>query len=282
MRMLRSLSLLSFVCSCVGQGAALRQEEAAPAVSPALPAEVEADAAVGADDPWVCPPCGVGCDDAEYAESGSCPVCAMALMPASQLRRVAVVLWDGIELLDFGGPAEVFQCARSEGGEAFLVYTVASSREPIVSQAFLDIVPDYSVDDAPMPDIVVLSGGGVAMARQDEELVRWLREVTPHTEVDFSVATGCFFWADLGMLDGLRATTWHGALDALERVAPNTRVLRRAHFVDEGHVVTAAGVSAGIDAALHVVGRLIGDEAAHAAARYMQYDWRHTNPAEEL
>ncbi len=198
----------------------------------------------------------------------------MRLVPRAGIRKVAIVLWNGVELLDFSGPGEVFAAARGPNGESFEVFTVASTSEPITSQGFVRVVPNHSLESAPIPDIVVLPGGGTTTALSDEQLLAWITEMAPEADAVMSVCTGAFVLARAGLLDGLEATTWYGALDDFERTATKTRVLRDRRFVDNGKIVTCAGVSAGIDGALHLVSRLLGDESAAATAQYMEYDWR--------
>ena len=158
---------------------------------------------------WVCPPCGVDCHDVEFDEPGTCPHpdCGMELIvkiEASEhrVRKVAICIWDGVELLDFAGPGEVFSSARTSEGPGFEVFTLAATKAPIVSQGFVTVQPEYSIDDCPAPDIVVLPGGGVSGARADERFMKWLREIQGETEVLLSVCTGAFILADLGLLDG--------------------------------------------------------------------------------
>lgn len=190
----------------------------------------------------------------------------------SSPRKVAVFLYPGVELLDFAGPGEVFAAARDGERRAFEVFTVAESTSPLRSQRFVDITPRYDLKTCPPPDIVVIpGGGGVPMDRP--EVVRWLIEVGETTEVMFSVCNGALLLAKTGLLDGLHATTHHGSIEDLMLAAPNTVVHDDRRFVDNGRVVTAAGVSAGIDGALQVVSRLLGEDAAARTARYMEYRW---------
>jgi transcriptional regulator GlxA family with amidase domain len=188
------------------------------------------------------------------------------------MRRVAICVWEEAELLDFSGPGEVF--AAADGGTAFQVYTVGESCAPIVSQGFLRVVPQYSINDCPRPDIIVLPGGGIDRLSNKALMIAWLVDVASSAEVVLSVCTGAFLLAAAGLLDGLHATTWYGAIDRLRSAAPRTIVHANRRFVDNGQCVTSAGVSAGIDAALHVVARLLSTETARETARYMEYDWR--------
>lgn len=196
------------------------------------------------------------------------PAQAQSAPPATSRRNVAIVLYDGMELLDFAGPGEVFQAA----GKAFNVYTVAATSEPIVSQSFVKIVPEYTIETSPKPDILVIPGGNAANVARLAPLVEWVIRSAQASEVTLSVCTGAFVLAKAGLLDGLHATTWHGAIGRLRDAAPKATIHENVRFVDNGRYVTTAGVSAGIDGALHVVSRLLGEEQARSTARYMEYD----------
>jgi putative intracellular protease/amidase/YHS domain-containing protein len=191
-------------------------------------------------------------------------------------KNVALFVFDGMELLDFAGPAEVFTGAGR--GRAFQVYTVAATREPITSQGLVTMTPRYTFADCPRPDILVVPGGNVRTAAKDKRVLDWLRQASPKSEVTLSVCTGAFVLANAGLLDGKEATTHWSAIDRLREQFPKVTVHEDRRFVDNGKVVTAAGVSAGIDASLHVVDRLLGRFTARETARYMEYNWQ---PAEK-
>ena len=192
-------------------------------------------------------------------------------------RNVAIVIWDGAEILDWGGPSEVFEAAANissfNGDKAYNVYTVAKTTDPIVSQRFIKVVPQYSIETAPKPDIIVLPGGGTNNVLEDEAFLAWAGEAARECEIALSVCTGAFILGKNGLLDGKEATTWYGALDGLEKQFPEATVNRGRRFVDNGNIVTTAGVSAGIDGALHVVARLNGRYVADRVAEYMEYRW---------
>ncbi len=192
-------------------------------------------------------------------------VCAMAQSQPN--RNVAIFIYEGVELLDFGGPGEVF--ASTQG---FNVYTVAASAEALTSQRFLKITPAYTIHNCPKPDIVVLPGGTTGKAAENEDVVKWVRESAAHAEIMLSVCTGALLLSKAGLLDGKQATTWYGFIDRLQEVTPKAKILRKTRFVDNGQIVTTAGVSAGIDGALHVVAKLKGKEIAQGTAKYMEYD----------
>ena len=185
-------------------------------------------------------------------------------------RNVAIVVYDDVEILDFAGPTEVFTAAGDFS--AFRVYTVGPSHKPILSQGILKVIPDYSIEDAPAPDILVLPGGNAGTLIKNKAAMAWVSKVAKKDELSMSVCSGAFILADLGLLDGLTATTHWGALPGL-RNYPKVKTQAEVRFVDNGRIITTAGVSAGIDGALHVVQRLLGDDAAWKTARYMQYDY---------
>jgi transcriptional regulator GlxA family with amidase domain len=197
--------------------------------------------------------------------------------PGARTRNVAVVLYPGVELLDFAGPAEVFAAAAQfgamRGQPAFHVYTVARTKAPIVSQGFLRVVPDYGIEDAPKPDLVVIPGGSSAAVTDDAKFMAWAKSAAQGAELTMTVCTGAFVLGKAGLLDDRSATTWYGAIEGLRKAAPKAHVQEGRRFVDEGAIVTTAGVSAGIDGALHVVARLLGRAVADRTARYMEYRW---------
>jgi putative intracellular protease/amidase len=197
--------------------------------------------------------------------------------PAGYTRNVAVVLYEGVELLDFAGPGEVFEAAgsfgESQGKRAFNVYTVAITKSPLKSQRFVTIVPDYSIDDAPKPDLIVIPGGASSALTGDARFMAWAKQAAGQSEILLTVCSGAFVPATAGLLDGRNATTWYGAIDRLRQVAPKVNVIEGRRFVDNGAIITTAGVSAGIDGALHVVARLLGRQVADQTARYMEYHW---------
>ncbi len=190
-------------------------------------------------------------------------------MPVATPRSVHLLLWEGVELLDFAGPGQVFAVAGK--GSAFRVRTVAAHPGPIRSQGFLQVVPDLVLDQAPPADVLVIPGGETDRAVGDPSLMDGLRRATAEAGLVLSVCTGARILAAAGLLEGLTVTTWHGALDRLRNEAPGARVVSGVRWVDNGGVITAAGVSAGIDAALHVVGRLLGEAEARRVAGYMEY-----------
>ena len=154
------------------------------------------------------------------------------------------------------------------------VYTIAAQAGPVIARNGLSVNPDYCLKDCPPPDLLVIPGGqGTRPLLQDDLLLGWIREQHLHTELTLSVCTGSLLLAQAGLLQGLGATTHWGSLELLGTLAPQTQVRRDTRYVDNGHIITSAGVSAGIDMSLHVVERLLGAEYAATTARHMEYDY---------
>ncbi len=220
---------------------------------------------------YVCPPCASSCDTIKFNKPLICPHCNMKLIAKEELKKdtlkrkkIAFYLQPGVEILDFGGPMEVFAYANFE------VFTVSKTKDPITSQGILKILPDYSHKDAPQADILAFFGGNNS-AFNDPEVINWIK-TQEKTEYHFSVCTGAFALAKSGVLKGKTATTFHSALDKLEKEYPEINVRKDVRFVDNGKVITTAGISAGIDGALHLVAKLKGFNEARKIAYYMEYD----------
>jgi len=194
------------------------------------------------------------------------------------VRQVAVLLYPGVELLDFAGPTEVFAAARAGDGRRFRVFTVAETTDPLSSQGCVTVTPQFSFADCPRPDLIVVPGGSVPLGRP--AVVEWVRNSAREAEVALSVCNGALLFARAGLLEGIDATTHQGSIDLLAQSHPTTRVRPELRFVDAGRVVTTAGVSAGIDGALHVVARLLGEDTARRTALYMEYRWEPEGAAE--
>ena len=188
--------------------------------------------------------------------------------------RIAIVLFDGAEELDWAGPWEVLAAwAKQWPDDGVEVYTVADSIEPITCAKGLRVLPDHAWEDAPAPDVVLWPGGmGTRVQLGDERVQGHVRSLAAGAVLMTSVCTGSLVYADAGLLDGRPATTYWGSLDLLASLGKDIRVDGESRFVDDGDVITAAGVSAGIDMALHLVSRLHSPERAREVRRYIQYD----------
>lgn len=214
---------------------------------------------------YICPPCNSSCDDITHDTPGVCSHCNMPLIKKETSKTIAFYLQDGVEVLDFSGPMEVFSYAGYE------VFTVSATKDQIKSQGILTIMPDYSIENAPKADILAFFGGNSQAASQNKSVIDWVKK-QEGINYYFSVCTGAFALAEAGILDGKIATTFHNALYDLENNYPKIDVRKNVRYVDNGKVITTAGISAGIDGALHLVAKLQGINAAKRTAYYMEYD----------
>ncbi|WP_432542597.1 DJ-1/PfpI family protein [Kineococcus sp. SYSU DK002] len=203
--------------------------------------------------------------------------------PAPPPRRVGIVLFDDVEVLDACGPFEVLSVADRVAARAgrpapFEVVLLATGDRPGVpgvrARGGLRLGADHRLADAPACDVVLVPGGVVDAAARDGELLTWLAGARAHAELVASVCTGAFVLAAAGLLDGRPVTThWEDVADLRARW-PHLRVVEGVRFVDHGDVATSAGISAALDLALHLVERLAGRDLALATARQMDYAWR--------
>lgn len=192
------------------------------------------------------------------------------------MRNVAIILFEDVEVLDFAGPFEIFSVTgqRSPSGAQFRVYTVAETMELVSARNGLLVQPHFTFETCPPPDIVVMPGGrGTVTQQRNPVLLAWLQAQAQRVELMTSVCSGSVVLGAAGLLDGLRATTHHSDLDELRAAAPTVTVLEHVRFVDNGFVITSAGVQAGMDMSLHVVSRLLGKEAARETAHHIEYLW---------
>lgn len=206
------------------------------------------------------------------------------LAPEKGHIKVAFALNEGATMIDFAGPWEVFQDVHVSGrGRShaaqmpFRLYTVSPDGKPLRASGGMQIIPDYSVADAPQPDIVV-----VPAQRSHKKMLGWLQTVSAKTDVTMSVCTGAFQLGRAGLLDGLTATTHHDFYDDFAEAFPKVQLERGLRFVEHERISTAGGLTSGIDLALRVVARYFGEPVAARTAEYMEYTsdgWRQPVPS---
>jgi len=231
------------------------------------------------EEAWVCPM--EEHADEVHDAAGTCPKCGMDLISkaesdrrAASRRDVAILLFEGVQIIDYTGPYEVFGHAWTSDGPAFRMYTVAEKPGPITTNMGMSVNPRYTFADAPKPDILILPGGGVPPHLENPAVMAWVKESAKDAEVVLSVCNGAFFLAKAGLLDGLEATTFAGLIDELRTAAPKARIVEDQRWVDNGKIVTTAGLSSGIDGSLHVIEKLLGRGYAQRAALGMEYNWQ--------
>jgi len=193
------------------------------------------------------------------------------------MRNVAVLIFDDVEVLDFAGPFEVFGVSRTADDPSqslFNVYTVAESAGSVKARNGLSVNPNYTIADCPPPDLLLVPGGqGTRREIHNDTLVNWIKTQAERVELMLSVCTGSFLLAKAGLLDGLKATTFHTTFDTLAELAPTAELCPGERYVDNGHLIMSAGISAGIDMSLYVVGKLHGDAQSERTAHYMEYEY---------
>ena len=188
--------------------------------------------------------------------------------------RIGVSLFDGAEELDWAGPWEVLAAwSEQHPDDDVEAFTVAQHDGVVTCAKGLKVVPDHTWDSAPPIDVLVYPGGrGTRRQIGDEVITGWLRKTAADARLMTSVCTGSLVYADAGLLNGRPATTHWGSLDRLGELGDRVEVSPHDRFVDDGDLITASGVSAGIDMALHLVARLVSVERAREVRRYIQYD----------
>lgn len=194
-------------------------------------------------------------------------------------RTVGILIFDDVEVLDFCGPFEVFSVARNPGDDTdgeglFRAVTIAEEDRIINCRGGLLVQPHYTITNHPELDIVVVPGGkGTRRERHNQHLLDWITVQDTNIELLTSVCTGALLLAEAGKLDGLQATTHWASVESMRETYESISVQADTRYVDQGRIITSAGISAGIDMSLHVVERLHGPEAAAWTARRMEYDW---------
>lgn len=196
------------------------------------------------------------------------PLHAAQLPESKPEVRVGIVLFDDVQIIDFTGPYEVF------GTAGFGVTTVSHDGKPVTTAMGLKVTPDASFADAPAFDVLLVPGGDVGKAKTDTALLEFIRSRSATARNVLSVCTGVEILANTGLLDGQRATNFHTGFDRLAAEHPRIEVVDDQRWVDNGKLITSAGLSSGIDAALHLVSRLRGEDKARSVALHMEYDWR--------
>lgn len=197
---------------------------------------------------------------------------------------MGILVFNDVEVLDFCGPFEVFSVTRlgnatpRDEPSPFHVFLVAESADPVIATGGMKVMPDYTLEDCPRLDILVVPGGwGTRREMNNERLLGWVRGRAGEVETLASVCTGSLVLGAAGLLEGKRATTHFAALDMMATKFPGITVDREQHVVEQGALITSAGISAGIDMALKVVARHCGEPVARRTAQYMEYPYPDSN-----
>ncbi|MGX5701817.1 DJ-1/PfpI family protein [Bacillus cereus] len=187
---------------------------------------------------------------------------------------VGIFLFNEVEVLDFAGPFEVFSVTEVNGEKPFTVYTVSENGEMITARNGLKVQSDYSIENLPPVDILIIPGGLGARKYEikNEIVIKWIRQQMKEVKLMTSVCTGALLLAKAGLLEGLKATTHWASIEKFKNEFQNVEVIENVKFVDEGHIITSAGIPAGINMAFHIVKNLLGVHVAEDTAKRMEYD----------
>ncbi|MCR9250990.1 MAG: DJ-1/PfpI family protein [bacterium] len=232
---------------------------------------------------YQCAPCGCDSDGEHFDQPGNCPSCAMELEEVTTAHpvlkkldrplNVAILVYFHAQPLDYAGPYDVF----ASGGENFNVYTIGESLDPVQTMPNLSINPQFSIKNCPSPDILIIPGG--MWNTLNDSTKSWIKTTSMEIDHVMSVCTGAFVLADLGMLDGLNATTHSAGISTLKENYPNIlEVKKEVRYVDNGKIITSGGVAAGIDASFYLISKILGDDWAKAIATNLEYPY---NPEAE-
>lgn len=193
---------------------------------------------------------------------------------------VGIFVFENVEVLDFAGPYEVFTTASRVHGRLhpsemppFDVFTLGRTNDPVRARAGLSVYPDHRFESHPGIDVLIVPGGIVSQELATPEVSEWIAACSLTTKITASICTGAFLLAQAGLLSGKSATTHWEDIEDLRTMFPSLTVLTNKRWVDEGAIVTSAGISSGIDMSLHLVERLVSRELAVATARQLEFDW---------
>jgi putative intracellular protease/amidase len=189
-------------------------------------------------------------------------------------RNLAIFIFDGVQIIDYTGPFEVLGQAHDGDQNLFNVYTVAEKAGPITTNMGMTVVPKYTFDNMPQTDVLVLPGGDTRRPLADPRVIKWVQDTSARSEYVMSVCNGAFYLAKAGLLDGLGATTFYRLIDELQNMAPRAHVVSDQRFVDNGKIITTAGLSSGIDGALHLIEKIAGRGRAQEVALNLEYNWQ--------
>jgi transcriptional regulator GlxA family with amidase domain len=191
------------------------------------------------------------------------------------MKKVAILIFDKVEVLDFAGPFEVFSVSYDANqNKLYDVCLIAETADIVKARGNFLVQPNKTIDTNEKFDIVLIPGGyGTRPLMNNETIKKWIQKQFTQVELMLSVCTGSLVLGKAGLLENISATTHHLALSELEAAAPNTKVIADTKYVDNGKIITSAGISAGIEMALHVVAKEHGMEQAQQTASYMEYDW---------
>lgn len=197
---------------------------------------------------------------------------------------VGIFVFDDIEVLDFCGPFEVLsvtrldESKRLESLSPFDVKLIAMTKDVVFAKGNMKIIPDFDFKTCPKLDILIVPGGmGTRKLMYDEKVLEFVNQKANEVELLTSVCTGSLILASAKLLDGVNATTHWKSLQRMEDEFKNVKVCKDKHYVEDGNIISSAGISAGIDMALYIVKRYFGENVSRATAKHMEYPYLEEN-----
>ena len=202
--------------------------------------------------------------------------------------NIGIYLYNEVEVLDFSGPFEVFTTAarvytrmEPNAPKLFEVFLIAEKEGLVAARANYNVQPHYTIQNHPKVDVLIIPGGVHTHEMEKQNVIEWIAKLSPQTNLTASVCTGAFLLAKANLLDGKSVTTHWEDIPDLQAMFPSLDIKEEIAWVDNGHIVTSAGISAGIEMALHLITKLAGKELAVKTARQMQYTWTNENLSQE-
>ena len=199
-------------------------------------------------------------------------------------KSVGILIFDSVEVLDFCGPFEVFSVTRLNEDERlsttspFDVKIIAPTKDIVKTTGNMKIVPDFDYESTPKLDILLVAGGmGTRKLMYDENMLNFVKSMANKVELLASVCTGSLILANAKLLENKSATTHFKSLDRLKDEFKNVNVSYSKNFVEDGNIISSAGISAGIDMALYIVGKYFGKDIARNTAKHMEYIYHEEN-----
>jgi len=197
----------------------------------------------------------------------------------SKTMNVAFLVYDQVEVLDLNGPLDVFVKANVIQPDSYCCFTVGKTKETVYTEAnTMAVIPTYDLQTCPKPDMIVIPGANpdhIMKYIQDKDfqgtVLKWIKNHYDAGTVVFTVCTGSMLLSGTGILAGHDITTNSMLLDALEQSNPEANVLRNVRYVDQEQLITTAGITAGIDAALYFIGKHLGQETVDTIVKIFEY-----------
>lgn len=189
--------------------------------------------------------------------------------------NIGIFIYENAEVLDFSGPFEVFSTASRflKKSDKFNVFLISEENKIVKARGGFNILPTHSFADAPSLDVLIVVGGIHTEELKKQNVINWISKQSKKVNLIASVCTGAFLLAQAKIVKKQKVTTHWEDCDDLEKRFPKLEVIRDKRWIDEGNVITSAGISAGIDMSLHIVSRLKNKKIAKKTAKQMEFDW---------